>query len=193
MKVVIAGGTGALGRRIAADLSQADNEIVVLTRSPRDGFPFRQVTWDGRSVGPWASELDDAVVINLAGELVDKRPTPRNIELLKSSRVAATRALVEASQGRPRPVPFWLQASTTAIYGDAGDAVITEDSPIPDGPPQMPGVARPWEEAAKDANASRQVIFRMSLVLDRARRCSTGFRRLSALGSGVGSPAVVNG
>jgi hypothetical protein len=31
----------------------------------------------------------------------------------------------------------------------------------------MPGVALPWEEAAKDANSQRQVIFRMSLVLDR--------------------------
>jgi uncharacterized protein (TIGR01777 family) len=184
MKVVIAGGTGALGRRIAMELSQSGNEIVVLTRSPRDGFPFRQVTWDGRSVGAWASELDDAVLINLAGELVDKRPTPRNIELLKSSRVEATRALVEASQGRPRPVPFWLQASTTAIYGDAGEAVITEDSPIPEGPPQMPGVARPWEEASNDANATRQVLFRMSLVFDRGTPVLDRLSKVVRLGLG---------
>jgi NAD dependent epimerase/dehydratase family enzyme len=31
----------------------------------------------------------------------------------------------------------------------------------------MPGVASPWEEAAKTGAADRQVIFRMSLVLDR--------------------------
>ncbi len=30
----------------------------------------------------------------------------------------------------------------------------------------MPGVARPWEAAAKEGSAERQVIFRMSLVLD---------------------------
>jgi uncharacterized protein len=46
-------------------------------------------------------------------------------------------------------------------------AVITEESQIPSGPPQMPGVALPWEQAAKGANTDRQVILRMSLVLDR--------------------------
>ena len=45
--------------------------------------------------------------------------------------------------------------------------MITEGSGIPPGPPQMPGVAVPWEQAAPAANTDRQVIFRMSLVLDR--------------------------
>jgi uncharacterized protein (TIGR01777 family) len=129
-------------------------------------MPFRQVQWDGRSVGDWASELENAIVINLAGELVDRRPTPQNIKILKRSRVEPTRALVEASKLCQRPPVLWLQASSTAIYGDAGDVVITEDSPLPDGPPQMTGVARPWEEAAEDARADRKVILRTSLVLD---------------------------
>lgn len=164
MKVVIAGGTGALGRRIAADLAKRDHEIVILTRSPRPDAPFRHIGWDGRTVGEWASELRESVLVNLAGELVDRRPTRANIELLRRSRVEATTALTEASK---RHAPgLWIQGSSTAIYGDAGDAVITEESPIPGGPPQMPGVARPWEEAAAAANATRQVIFRMSLVFD---------------------------
>lgn len=166
VKVVIAGGAGTLGRRIAADLERAGHQIVVLTRSPREDFPYGQVRWDGKTVGAWAAELDDAVVINLAGELVDRRPTPENIEVLRRSRVEPTRALVEASKRCATPPRLWLQASSTAIYGDAGDVVIDEDSPIPDGPPQMPGVARPWEEAALDANTQRLVILRSSLVLD---------------------------
>ncbi len=165
MKIVIAGGTGALGRRIAADLADRGDEVVVLTRSPRKDIPFRQVTWDGRSVGAWGQELEDAVLVNLAGELVDRRPTAANIEVLKRSRVEPTRALVEASHGCRRPPVLWLQASTTAIYGDAGDLEVTEGSAIPPGPPQMPGIAVPWETAAKDANAKRQIFFRMSLVL----------------------------
>lgn len=165
MKVVIAGGTGTLGRRIATELER-DNDIVVLTRSPRDGFPFRQARWDGKTAGDWATELEDAVVINLAGELVDRRPTRSNIETLRRSRVEPTRALVDASRRCTVPPRLWLQASSTAIYGDAGNEVVTEDFPIPPGPPQMPGVALPWEEATKDAAAARQVFFRMSLVLD---------------------------
>ncbi|HVM35187.1 MAG TPA: TIGR01777 family oxidoreductase [Actinomycetota bacterium] len=165
MKVVIPGGRGTLGQRMAAHFSSAGNDIVVLTRSPGEVFPFRQVGWDGRTVDEWAGELEDSVLINLAGELVDRRPTNANIALLRNSRVQPTRALVKASHTyKPR---LWVQASSTAIYGDAGDAVITEDAAIPSGPPQMSGVALPWEEAAKAATTGRQVIFRMSLVLDR--------------------------
>jgi uncharacterized protein len=166
MRVVIAGGSGTLGRRIAAELARLGNDVVVLTRSPREAFPYRQVVWDGRSVGEWCNELESAVLINLAGELVDRRPTKKNIELLRQSRVEPTRALVEASHRCGRPPLVWVQASSTAIYGDAGDAVVTEDSPIPEGPPQMPGVALPWEHTAREGRAERQVIFRMSLVLD---------------------------
>ena len=84
-KVVIAGGTGALGRRISDDLADRGYDVVVLTRSPKPGR-HRQVQWDGVTVGDWAGELDGAAVINLAGELVDRRPTATNIALLTSSR-----------------------------------------------------------------------------------------------------------
>lgn len=184
MKVVIAGGSGALGRRIGTDLSAVGHEIVVLTRSRRDNVPFRQVTWDGCTVGSWSEELEGAVLINLAGELVDRRPTPANIELLVRSRVEPTRALVLASQRCTQPIPVWLQGSTTAIYGDSGDAAVTEDSPIPSGPPQMPGVARPWEEAAAEANATRQVILRTSLVFDTNTPLLDRLSRIVRLGLG---------
>jgi uncharacterized protein (TIGR01777 family) len=165
MKVIIAGGSGTLGRRIVAHLTAHGDEVAVLTRTPQKGFPFRQLAWDGRSVGDWAGELEGSLLINLAGEPVDRRPTQANIELLRRSRVEPTWALVQASR-ECKPL-VWLQASSTAIYGNAGDVVISEEAPIPPGPPQMPGVALPWEEAAKAANCDRQVTFRMSLVLDR--------------------------
>jgi uncharacterized protein (TIGR01777 family) len=183
VKIVIAGGTGTLGRRIGADFLR-DAEVVVLTRSPRRDIRFRQVVWDGRSVGEWSKELDGSVLVNLAGQLVDRRPTRANIELLRRSRVEPTRALDEASHECRRPPVLWLQGSSTAIYGDAGDAVITEDAAIPPGPPQMPGVARPWEEAAKDGNADRQVIFRMGLVLDTGTPVMDRLSKLVKLGLG---------
>ncbi|MGH2756865.1 MAG: TIGR01777 family oxidoreductase [Actinomycetota bacterium] len=164
MKFVIAGGSGTLGRRMSNYLSSSTDDVVILTRSPRSPFPYRQVEWDGRTVGQWAAELDGSVLINLAGELVDRRPTKSNIDLLRSSRVQPTRALAQASR-RFKPA-LWVQASSTAIYGDAGEAVITEEAEIPTGPPQMPGVALPWEQTASEGDANRQVFLRMSIVLD---------------------------
>jgi uncharacterized protein (TIGR01777 family) len=165
MKVVIAGGTGSLGRRIAADLSARGDEVVVLTRSPRPSFPYRQVRWDGETVGAWAAELAGAALVNLAGELVDRRPTPANVELLTRSRVQPTTALARAA-ATVDPPAVWLQAGTLAIYGDAGEALLDETAPPADGPAQMAGVARAWEAAASQAAAGRQVVMRTGIVLD---------------------------
>ena len=165
MKIVIAGGSGALGRRLCEDLEAHGHDVVVLTRRARPGR-FRQVEWDGRIVGSWSHELEGSAVINLAGELVDRRPTAANIEVLTTSRVEPTRALVEASATLDEPVPVWVQASTLAIYGDAGDQVLDESSPPADGPPQMAGVAKAWEAAVRGANTDRLVTLRTGIVLD---------------------------
>lgn len=166
MKVVLAGGTGALGRRIAADLTARGDEVVVLTRSPRRGLPWRQVEWDGVTAGAWAKELSGAAVVNLAGEIVDRPPTRANIELLIRSRVEPTRALAAAAAQVDVAPVVWLQMSTLAIYGDGGEDVIDETHPVADGPPQMAGVARPWEAAADGVRAGRQVVLRTAVVLD---------------------------
>lgn len=171
MKIIIAGGSGTLGRALTAALRDRDHEVVVLTRSPRPEPTrggARDVSWDARTAGSWTSELtgDDVAVVNLAGRLVDARPTPANIADLTRSRVEATAALVEASQRLDHPLTRWVQASTTAIWSDAGEAHLDESSPIPLGLPQMTGVAERWERSLDGANASRQIILRTGVVLE---------------------------
>lgn len=180
MKVVLAGGSGSLGRRLSARLSSQGHEVVVLTRSPAAAAAYRSVVWDGRTVGDWAAELEGAIVVNLAGALVDRPPSVANVELLTRSRVEPTEALVAAAARAAVPPPGWLQMSTLAIYGDAGEAVLDETAAPADGPPQMAGVARAWEEAAAAAGAvaGRQVILRTGIVFDRD---TPALRRLSGL------------
>ena len=125
MKVIVAGGTGGLGRRIVDDLTVRGHEVVVLTRgAPSSASSGRHVQWDGRTVGAWAAELDgpNTAVINLAGKLVDCRPSSANIAELRRSRVEPTRALVDASRLLDHPVRHWIQASTTAIWSDMDKA-----------------------------------------------------------------------
>ncbi|MDF0532620.1 DUF1731 domain-containing protein [Tsukamurella sp. 8F] len=192
LHALIAGGTGALGGRVAADLACRGHEVTILTRGrPRRATPYRYVRWDGVTVGPWAQELERprTVVINLAGELVDCRPTDANIVQLTASRVDSTHALVAAAAERG-PVQRWVQASTTAIWSDAGEQRCTEGTPLPEpGLPQMTGVARPWEAAARGANTTHQNIIRTSIVLEPE---SPAFGRLenltlAGLGGRVGS------
>ena len=69
-RVVIAGGSGFIGRALATHFVGKGHDVVVLTRSagaPRDGV--REASWDGRTPGPWVKELDGAAaVINLDRE-----------------------------------------------------------------------------------------------------------------------------
>jgi len=169
LRVVIAGGSGALGRNIAADLTCRGLRVTLLTRRKDPGLPFEQVVWDGRSVGDWVAALRNpgpTAVINLAGKLVDCRPTAANVAELRRSRVDSTAALVAASKSLDRPIDRWIQASTTAIWSDAGEIRCTETTPLPDGLPQMTGVAEPWERAFEGANAEHWTILRTSIVLD---------------------------
>jgi uncharacterized protein (TIGR01777 family) len=166
VKVVIAGGSGLLGRRLSARLAERA-DVVVLTRAPATASPYRQVAWDGRTVGEWGDELSGAVVINLAGAHVDRRPTAANIDLLRQSRLEPTSALVAATARLDEPPAVWLQASTLAIYGDSGERILDESARPAGGPPQMPGVAQPWEATAAAATTRRLVIMRTGAVLDR--------------------------
>ena len=184
VKVVIAGGSGSLGRRLAAELDHRGFEVVILTRSPRGDDRYRQVRWDGRTIGEWAAELNGAVLVNLAGELVDRRPTAKNIELLQRSRVEPTQALVVASKTCDEPPPVWLQMSTLAIYGDGGEEVIDEQHSPADGPAQMAGVATAWEDALDGANVQRVVTLRSGIVLDNGTPAFNRLTRLTRLGLG---------
>lgn len=186
-RVVIAGGNGFLGRALAADLLCRGHDVAILTRSPLPDSPFRQVGWDGSAAGAWNAELDadagtDTVsLVNLAGKLVDCRPTEANIEALRASRVTSTHALVRASQTLSTPLAHWVQASTTAIFSDAHEARLTEDSPLPTGTDaleQMTGVALPWEQATAGANTGSLQLLRTSIVLAQE---SPAFDRLALL------------
>ncbi len=166
MRFVIAGGKGALGSRLTTRLSNSGHEVVVLTRNPSPNAQFKEAKWDAKTVGEWSDCLEGAAIINLAGELVDRRPTPSNIELLRSSRVNATLALKRALETRKLTAPLWLQMSSLAIYGNCSDTILDENAKPIEPLPQMTGVAQPWEEAFAGAPAKRSMILRTGIVLD---------------------------
>ncbi len=91
---------------------------------------------------------------------------------------------VEASRSLDVPVPVWVQASTLAIYGDAGDSVLDEMAKAANGPPQMAGVARAWEAAVDGANTDRLVVLRTGIVLDNDAPALDRLRWLARWGLG---------
>jgi len=97
-----------VARAFAADGS----EVVVLSRGSGVAAG-RVVPWDGRTLGPWAAELEGAdLVLNLAGRSVNCRYTARNLRAMMESRVESTRVIGEAIAQAARPPGVWLQMST---------------------------------------------------------------------------------
>ncbi len=175
MRVVIAGGSGYIGRHLSASLRADGHEVVVLTRSPQAATAspgLRSVQWDPNSPGgAWIGELSRAdAVVNLAGASVGGgRWTRRMMADIQSSRLIATSAIVEAlknvpTERRPRVL---VNASGIDYYGDRGDEVITEES----GPGSsfLARMSQQWEAEALPAQSSgmRVVMIRTSMVFGR--------------------------
>ena len=115
MKIIIPGGAGHVGRLLVRELTREGHDCIVLTRHPgavaMDG---KQIAWDGRTLGPWAAELDGAdVVINLAGRSVDCRYHERNLAEMMNSRVDSTRVIGAAIAAAKRPPRVWLKPEFT--------------------------------------------------------------------------------
>ena len=94
-KIVLAGGSGFVGRTLARWFGAPDAEVaevVVLTRRPGSAAGPRQVAWDGERPGEWARELEGAAaLVNLAGRSVNCRYHARNRRLIMDSRILSTR------------------------------------------------------------------------------------------------------
>lgn len=174
MRVIITGGTGLIGRAVAADLLRDQHEVIVLSRRPaqhQSQMPpgVRLETWDGRSAAGWGALVDGAdAIINLAGAgIADERWSRKRKELIVQSRVQAAQAVVEAVRAAPRKPAVVLQASAVGYYGPRQDEMVVEASPA--GQDFLAQVAQEWEKAVAPIRASgvRLIIMRTGLVLSR--------------------------
>jgi len=165
VKIVLAGGSGFIGREVARVLSER-GEIVVLSRNPSRVRVGRGVAWNPPAPGPWQEEVATAdVVINLAGENISEgRWTDARKNELVSSRLDATKAIVDVLREHPRAGRLLLNASAVGFYGTALDEVLDESSPA--GSDFLADLCRRWEAMAHEAEgAARVVILRFGIVL----------------------------
>ena len=171
MKIVIAGGSGFLGRVLSERLVVDGHQALALTRRGGGGRPWEgprsAATWtpDG-TAGDWAAALEGAhAVVNLAGASIgDGRwTTSRKAEIL-DSRVDATRSLVTAIRGLKSPPSVLVSSSAQGYYGDRGDEELAEDAAA--GGDFLADVCVRWEAEARQASdVCRVVTPRTGIVL----------------------------
>src|SRR2546423_12287748 len=173
-RIILAGGSGFLGRSLTRALSDEGYEVIVLTRAPRapeGGVRF--VGWDGSTLGDWAAWLEGAKwVVNLAGRSVDGRYHADNRRAILDSRIQSTRVLGEAIGRCAKPPSVWLNSSTATIYKPSLDRPMDEATGEIGATPEAKDafsveVARAWERALDQARtpATRKVALRTAMVL----------------------------
>ncbi len=164
MNIIIAGGSGFLGRALAAHLRARGDRVRVLTRTARHQD---DVEWmPGHVNGEWVDVVAAAdVVVNLSGESIAKgRWTDARKQRLLDSRVTTTRSIVDALS-RVRRSGVLLNASAIGIYGDRDDEPLTEASAA--GSDFLATLCTSWEREASRAEPFRRVVrLRTGLVLD---------------------------
>ena len=166
--IILAGGSGFLGRKLAARFKRDGAEVLTLTRHPRAGVATDLMWNPGVTAAQWAERFEGALaVFNLAGEnLGEKRWTETRKRALKESRIVATRSLVDAIRRCHTPPRVFVSQSAIGYYGAHGDEPVTETTPP--GRDALAQICVAWErEASARAGDSRTrlVINRTGLVL----------------------------
>lgn len=173
MKIVLAGGTGFIGKALTEKFLQKNYELTILTRSaahPKSAEKVRFVSWDtSRQGGLWEKEIDGAdIVINLVGEpIAQGRWTAARKKKLRDSRIQSVQAIhraIEKSTQRPKVL---LNASAIGYYGPRGDEILDENSHAGTG--FLADLCKQWEEEAMKAEALnvRTIRLRIGVVLER--------------------------
>lgn len=176
MRIVVAGGSGMIGRHLVASLASAGHSVSVLSRDPgraQERLPegVTAVRWTATRDLALVAALDSAdAVINLAGESIGPRPwTPGRKRAILDSRLRSTEALVGAMgslppERRPRTL---LNASGTDVY--VGRDAEPADETTEPGPGYLSHVCLAWEAAARQAEplGMRVAILRQAFVLAR--------------------------
>jgi uncharacterized protein (TIGR01777 family) len=163
MKVIVAGGSGYVGRALVASLRGDGHEVVVVSREPATAG---SVGWESI-----ATQVEGAdAVVNLAGVPIGgPRWTAHRKAAILESRVETTRTLagaIEAATIRPGVL---VTASGIDYYGDSGDDPVDESAPA--GTSFLARVCVEWE-AAGAAAPVRHVAIRTPVVIGRGAQAT---------------------
>ena len=172
MNILITGGTGFIGTPLTREFRAAGHSVIITTR--RQTTTQDRLTWNplgNESHRPELIPKDKLskidAVINLAGESIAAgRWTEERKNLILSSRISTTRALVNSiKDADPRPKTL-VSASAIGFYGAHGDEYVTEDTPPADD--FLADVCKKWEAEALKAKelGVRVVLIRIGGVLE---------------------------
>lgn len=169
-RILIAGGTGFIGKKLTQALLSENYKISLLTRR-EDNFTHKNLDyylWDvsKNEIDSKAFENVDTI-INLTGSNIsEKKWTEKRKEELFDSRVKAINLLFDAVEKNKIPIKTFLSSSAVGIYGAiTSDEIFDEESLLAND--FLGSLCQSWEKAAQQFESlnSRVVMLRKGVVL----------------------------
>ncbi|MGD8404542.1 MAG: TIGR01777 family oxidoreductase [Anaerolineales bacterium] len=170
MKVLIAGGSGFMGKHLIESLIADSHQVWVLSRNPNQTINGVQVVgWDGKTTDDWGHLVEEMeAVVNLSGLSLYNWPwTKSKKQQFLDSRVEPGRALATAIKNASHRPDVFIQISGINYYGLRGEGVADESAPPGDDYLSQLTVA--WEESTRSVEevGVRHVVCRTAVVLAR--------------------------
>ncbi len=166
MKVMIAGGSGFLGRALTKSLLADGHQVFILTRGTRIPKGAQAVQWDAKTTNGWGhlvNEMD--VMIHLAGKSLASWPwTAATKQAFHDSRIIPGLVLAQSIQQATHRPGIFVQASGINHYGLRGD--LADESTQPGGD-FLAQLTVKWEDATRSVEelGVRRVVIRSAVVL----------------------------
>jgi hypothetical protein len=171
MHIVICGGGGFIGQRLARLLLEKEHEVTILDRNPSRVSSPKLRSFIADLLTPdlfekrWFSGAD--AVVNLSGRDILTLWTEEYKKSIRESRVTVNRNLIDFMSSLDHKPKTFISASATGYYGDKGEDSVDETATS--GKSFLADVCVAWEHEARRAEAlgMRSVQVRTAPVLDR--------------------------
>lgn len=185
MRVLIAGGSGFIGRELQRALRAEGDEVRLLVRSA-SAVSDQSDTWSwnpvlGRGTVPAAALAWADGLVDLAGAPISQLPWTRaRREGILGSRLGAVETLSAGLRRAADPPRVWVQASASGYYGSRPGEELPETAAAGGG--FLAGVCRLWERGARADERTRIVRVRTGLALGPDAGSLPPLRTLARLG-----------
>jgi hypothetical protein len=198
--VLITGGTGLVGKALAAALLERGFHVIIMSRKktysgdPPENKNISYANWDVTNQKIEESAIRNAdYIIHLAGASVaEKRWTEKRKQEIVSSRVDSCKLIADSLKNIPNNVKTVIAASAIGWYGQDKGNVDSFTETDPASPGFLGQTCRQWEAAIEPVSflQKRLVKLRIGIVLSNEGGAYTEFKKplrfgvAAVLGSG---------
>jgi uncharacterized protein len=166
-KILIAGGTGLIGKHLSQLLKNNGYEVTHLSRRANPNAEFPTYAWQPEAGTFDRKAFDEAdAIINLAGAgIADKLWSKERKKEIIESRTSGNALIANYLRSNNHSIQTYISASAIGFYADRGDELMTETTTVGKG--FLAESTAAWEQAIQEVAATnvRTVALRIGVVL----------------------------